>query len=126
MHAEPKNVYLIFAQTILATLITYYINYRINNEDTTFCDGGCKAEIDTGLWVIAGPKAEVRKIQQLIGAKPATGREVSCTIKRHFILLPHAFRWFRILKLNVQFPTIEYLDSPIQLKYVDLVLAIAN
>jgi len=39
--------------------------------------------IDTGFWLISGPTVEVRKIQELIGAKPTAGGEVSCLVKRH-------------------------------------------
>ena len=57
--------------------------YRIDFKDASFCDGGCDGLIDTGFQLISGPTVEVRKIQELIGAKHTSGGEVSCLFKRH-------------------------------------------
>ena len=41
------------------------------------CVGGCQVMLDTGTSLLAGPTSEVKKIQELIGAKAVVGGEVN-------------------------------------------------
>ncbi|CAF0782388.1 unnamed protein product, partial [Brachionus calyciflorus] len=47
----------------------------VNVKGNSFCNGGCQAIADTGTSLLAGPKAEINKLNTLIGALPIAGGE---------------------------------------------------
>ena len=54
---------------------------QITNNGEKLCNGGCQAIADTGTSLIAGPRSEVVKLNQIIGATSLPGGQylVNCT-----------------------------------------------
>ena len=48
----------------------------VGGKMSAFCKGGCEGIADTGTSLIAGPSAEVKGLNTMIGAKLLPGGEV--------------------------------------------------
>ena len=66
----------IYLPSAFLILVYLYCRVQVSNEmEGTLCQDGCQMIADTGTSMIAGPLADIKKLNTLIGAVPIVSGE---------------------------------------------------